>query len=88
MILTGRGPILVVWLKSTGMKGTDIRHDPPPPHSEWNDYVGPTIRISRARKIRSTYAYDYQCVRAGRTPLYPDPGFALYSFGVGVGFIF
>ena len=39
----------------------------PPLPSEWNDYIGPTIRISRARKIKSTYVYDYQCVRAGRT---------------------
>jgi hypothetical protein len=43
----------------------DLRTPPPP--SEWNDYIGPTIRISRARKIKSTYTYDYQCVRAGRT---------------------
>ncbi|MCK7462037.1 MAG: hypothetical protein MZU84_08255 [Sphingobacterium sp.] len=39
----------------------------PPLPSEWNDYIGPSIRISRARKIKSTYVYDYQCVRAGRT---------------------
>lgn len=45
----------------------EIDRRTPPPPSEWNDYVGPTIRISRAKKIKSTYVYDYQCVRAGRT---------------------
>lgn len=45
----------------------EIDRRTPPPQSEWNDYIGPTIRISRARKIKSTYVYDYQCVRAGRT---------------------
>ena len=45
----------------------EIDRRTPPLPSEWNDYIGPTIRISRARKIKSTYVYDYQCVRAGRT---------------------
>jgi hypothetical protein len=45
----------------------EIDRRTPPLPSEWNDYIGPTIWISRARKIRSSYVYDYQCVRAGRT---------------------
>jgi len=45
----------------------EIDRRTPPPQSEWNDYIGPTFTISRARKIKSTYVYDYQCVRAGRT---------------------
>jgi hypothetical protein len=30
-------------------------------------YSGPTIIIRRIRKIKHSYVYDYQCVRAGRT---------------------
>jgi hypothetical protein len=29
-------------------------------------YGGPTVTLSNARKIKRTYVYDYQCVRAGR----------------------
>jgi len=30
-------------------------------------YSGPTLIIRNVRKIKHTYVYDYQCVRAGRT---------------------
>jgi hypothetical protein len=30
-------------------------------------YSGPTLIIRNVRKIKYTYVYDYQCVRAGRT---------------------
>jgi hypothetical protein len=39
----------------------------PPPDPVWIPYKGPTITVSRVKKIKHTYVYDYQCVRAGRT---------------------
>jgi len=33
----------------------------------WTTYAGPSVIISWARKIKRSFVYDYQCVRAGRT---------------------
>ena len=32
----------------------------------WN-YIGPTLVLSTVKKIKHSFVYDYQCVRAGRT---------------------
>jgi hypothetical protein len=32
-----------------------------------SNYLGPTLVISTVRKIKRSFVYDYQCVRAGRT---------------------
>ncbi len=42
------------------------RRTPPINHRQ-TEFLGPVITISRARKVKSSYVYDYQCVRAGRT---------------------
>ena len=38
-----------------------------PPLPAGSEYVGPTIIIGWTKKIKRTFVYDYQCVRAGRT---------------------
>lgn len=32
-----------------------------------SNYIGPTLVISTVRKIKRSFVYDYQCIRAGRT---------------------
>jgi len=32
-----------------------------------SNYLGPTLVISTVRKVKRSFVYDYQCVRAGRT---------------------
>ena len=32
-----------------------------------SNYIGPTLTISAVKKIKRSFVYDYQCVRAGRT---------------------
>lgn len=32
-----------------------------------SNYFGPTISISTVKKVKRTFVYDYQCIRAGRT---------------------
>jgi hypothetical protein len=32
-----------------------------------SNYIGPTLVLSTVKKIKHTFIYDYQCVRAGRT---------------------
>ncbi|HPW17082.1 MAG TPA: hypothetical protein PLP83_01735 [Candidatus Aminicenantes bacterium] len=39
---------------------------PPPPDPGTSPFLGPTLTFSRARKVKRSYVYDYQCVRAGR----------------------
>lgn len=38
-----------------------------PPLPTGSSYVGPTLIIGWTKKIKRTFVYDYQCVRAGRT---------------------
>jgi hypothetical protein len=45
----------------------DLDRRTPPINPNQTEFLGPAITISRARKIKSSYVYDYQCVRAGRT---------------------
>jgi hypothetical protein len=35
--------------------------------TEAPNYIGPTFVISTVRKIKRSFVYDYQCIRAGRT---------------------
>jgi hypothetical protein len=42
----------------------DIDRKIPPPDGRQTEFLGPSIVLSRARKVRSSYVYDYQCVRA------------------------
>lgn len=35
-------------------------------HDGWTNYSGPTLTLTRYRKIKRSFVYDYQCVRAGR----------------------
>jgi hypothetical protein len=44
----------------------DVIKKLPPPTPGWTEYLGPTITISRVKKIKRSFVYDYQCVRAGR----------------------
>lgn len=43
----------------------DIDRKLSPPDGRQTEFLGPSIVLSRARKVRSSYVYDYQCVRAG-----------------------
>lgn len=45
----------------------DFDRKAPQPEGRQTEFLGPTFVIYRARKVRSSYVYDYQCVRAGRT---------------------
>ena len=45
----------------------DVARKGPPPNPGWTTYSGPTITISKVRKVKHKFVYDYQCVRAGRT---------------------
>lgn len=45
----------------------DIDRKAPQPEGRQTEFLGPTFVIYRARKVKSSYVYDYQCVRAGRT---------------------
>lgn len=45
----------------------DIDRRTPPINHRQTEFLGPVFVISRARKVKSLYVYDYQCVRAGRT---------------------
>jgi hypothetical protein len=38
-----------------------------PPLPAGSSYLGPTLIIGWTKKIKRTFVYDYQCVRAGRT---------------------
>jgi hypothetical protein len=44
----------------------DVAKKAPPANPGWTEYFGPTITVSKLRKIKHTFVYDYQCVRAGR----------------------
>jgi hypothetical protein len=43
----------------------DLDRKTPPPDGRQTEFLGPSIVLSRARKVRTSYVYDYQCVRAG-----------------------
>ncbi len=43
----------------------DLDRKAPPAEGRQTEFLGPTFVIYRARKVRSSYVYDYQCVRAG-----------------------
>lgn len=43
----------------------DIDRKLSPPDGRQTEFLGPSIVLSRARKVRSSYVYDYQCVRSG-----------------------
>lgn len=43
----------------------DIDRNTPSPDARQTEFLGPSIVLSRARKVRSSYVYDYQCVRTG-----------------------
>jgi hypothetical protein len=45
----------------------DLDRRTPPINPNQTEFLGPAITISRARKVKSSYVYGYQCVRAGRT---------------------
>ena len=45
----------------------DLDRKAPQPEGRQTEFLGPTFVIYRARKVKSSYVYDYQCVRAGRT---------------------
>lgn len=45
----------------------DVARNSPPPNPGWTTYAGPSVVISWTRKIKRSFVYDYQCVRAGRT---------------------
>lgn len=45
----------------------DVARNSPPPNPSWTTYAGPSVVISWTRKIKRSFVYDYQCVRAGRT---------------------
>jgi hypothetical protein len=45
----------------------DVAKKTPPPDPGWTAYKGPTFTISTVRKIKHSFVYDYQCVRAGGT---------------------
>ncbi len=44
----------------------DVAKKKPPTNPGWTEYWGPTFTISRVRKIKHKFVYEYQCVRAGR----------------------
>lgn len=44
----------------------DVKKPAPPADSQWTTYRGPTFTISTVKKIKRTFVYEYQCVRAGR----------------------
>lgn len=41
----------------------DIDRKTPAPAASQTEFLGPSIVLSRARKFRSSYVYDYQCIR-------------------------